>query len=86
MLSDALSSVAVIIAGIVIKYFAIYWIDPILTIFINIIILKSSYGVLKESIDILMQGIPININMEAMERNLLNIRGIKVYIMFIYGD
>lgn len=77
MLSDALSSVAVIIAGIVIKYFTIYWVDPILTIFINIVILKSSYGVLKESIDILMQGTPIDINIVAMEKDLLNIEGIK---------
>ncbi|QAA32731.1 cation diffusion facilitator family transporter [Clostridium manihotivorum] len=77
MLSDALSSVAVIIAGIVIKYFTIYWIDPVLTIFINVVILKSSYGVLKESIDILMQGTPIDTNMEAMEKDLLNIEGIK---------
>lgn len=77
MLSDALSSVAVIIAGIIIKYFSIYWIDPILTILINIVIFKSSYQVLKESIDILMQGTPVNINMDEMERELLTIEGIK---------
>lgn len=77
MLSDALSSVAVVIAGIIIKYFAIYWIDPILTILINVVILKSSYAVLKESIDILMQGTPIDINIEEMEKDLLNIEGIK---------
>lgn len=77
MLSDALSSVAVIIAGIIIKYSSIYWIDPILTILINIVILKSSYEVLKESIDILMQGTPVDINIDELEKELLTMKGIK---------
>lgn len=77
MLSDTLSSVVVIVSGIVIKFFGIYWIDIIFTIIINIVILKSSYEVLKESIDILMQGTPININVDKIIEELLEINGIK---------
>lgn len=77
MLSDALSSVAVIIAGIFIKYFSVYWIDPTLTIFINIVIVKSSYEILKESINILMQGAPVNIDIDKIQNELMNIDDIK---------
>jgi cobalt-zinc-cadmium efflux system protein len=77
MLSDALSSVAVIAAGIIIKYFSIYWIDPVFTILINIVIVRSSYEVLKESIDILMQGTPVNMDIDELKGELLRIEEIK---------
>jgi cobalt-zinc-cadmium efflux system protein len=77
MVSDALSSVAVIIAGVVIKYLSIYWIDPVLTVFINIIIVKSSYEILKESINILMQGTPLNIDIDEINNELSKIGEIK---------
>lgn len=77
LLSDALSSIAVIISGIIIKYLSIYWIDPILTIFINIVILKSSYEVLKESINILMQGTPLNMDVEHIRDIMLKVKEVK---------
>lgn len=77
LLSDALSSVAVIIAGFVIKYLSIYWIDPLLTILINIVIVKSSYEILKESLSILMQGTPESIDIDKIEDKLLKIEEIR---------
>lgn len=77
MLSDALSSVAVIAAGVAIKYLSIYWIDPLLTILINIAIVKSSYEILRESVDILMQGTPLNIDIDEITDELLKIQDIK---------
>lgn len=77
LISDALSSVAVIISGIIIKFTSIYWIDPILTILINIVIIKSSYAVLKESINILMQGAPLDINVDEIGNELLKIEEIN---------
>jgi cobalt-zinc-cadmium efflux system protein len=77
LISDTLSSVAVIISGIIIKFASAYWVDPVFTILINIVIFRASFGVLKESIDILMQGVPLNINVEAISRKLLGIDGIK---------
>lgn len=49
MLSDALISVAVVIAGIFIYYFKIYYIDSILTIVFSVYILFHSYSLLKKS-------------------------------------
>ncbi|AAK80491.1 cobalt-zinc-cadmium efflux system protein [Clostridium acetobutylicum] len=77
MLSDAMASLAVIISGVFIKYFAIYWIDSVLTIFINMLILKSSYNILKESINILMQTTPVNLDMDDVKEQLLKIKEIK---------
>lgn len=49
MLSDALISVAVVIAGIFIYFFEIYYIDSILTLLFSLYILYHSYPLLKKS-------------------------------------
>jgi cobalt-zinc-cadmium efflux system protein len=77
LISDALSSVAVIASGIVIKYAGLYWVDPILTIFINIVIIKSSYSILKESINILMQSTPVDIDIDDINSKLQSIAEVK---------
>jgi cobalt-zinc-cadmium efflux system protein len=58
-----MNSVTVIVSGVIIKYTSIYWVAPVLTVLINVIILKSSYSVLKESINILMQSSIRNISL-----------------------
>ena len=77
LLSDTLSSVAVIVAGILIKFVSAYWVDPVMTVVINLVILRSSYSILKESIDILMQGTPLGIDIDKLCEKLLVIGGIK---------
>jgi cobalt-zinc-cadmium efflux system protein len=76
LLSDMLSSVAVIVAGLLIKFVSVTWIDPILTIFLNLVILRSGFRVLKESIDILMQGTPLHLDGESVARRLADIGGV----------
>lgn len=58
LLGDTVSSVAVITGGLFIYYFNIYWIDPVITVLIGLYLLKETYSVLKEVVDILMQGTP----------------------------
>ncbi|PRR80453.1 cation diffusion facilitator family transporter [Clostridium vincentii] len=86
LISDALSSVGVVIGGILIYYFSIYWVDPLLTIIIAIYILKESYEILKQAINILMQGIPENININELVKELEEIESIKnVHHVHIWG-
>lgn len=69
LFSDAVSSVGVVLGGIAIHYWDMYWIDPVLTIAIGIYILKESYQILMQAIHILMEGAPPNISlMEIQER------------------
>jgi len=48
LFSDAVSSVGVVLGGIAIHFWHIYWIDPALTIAIGIYILKESYQILMQ--------------------------------------
>ena len=62
LFSDSLSSLSVIIGGILIYYFNITIIDPILTFIIGAYVLKEGFEILKKSTDILMEKTPIQIN------------------------
>jgi len=72
LFSDSLSSLGVIIAGILIYYFNISIIDPILTFIIGAYVLKEGFDILKKSTDILMEKTPAQINIleikEAIEK------------------
>jgi cobalt-zinc-cadmium efflux system protein len=70
LFGDTLSSVAVIIGGILIYYFDLYWADPIITILIGIYIIKETWTILKQTIDILMQGSPSGLDLDHIRNDL----------------
>ena len=77
LLSDAVSSVGVIIGGIAIWLWNIYWIDPLLTVLISIYILKESYHILKEALDIVLMASPENISIEDISSKITVMEGVK---------
>lgn len=76
LLSDAVSSAAVIAGGIAIYFFKIYWLDPILTILISIYVLKESFEILTSTLHVLMEGTPSNILMEKVKEVVEQIDGV----------
>ena len=58
MLGDALSSVGVIAAGIILLFTGWTWVDPAMSVLIGLIILAGAWRVLKEAIHILNEGRP----------------------------
>lgn len=76
LLSDAVSSFAVIVGAVFIIYFQIYWIDPLLTILISIYILKETYEIVKESLDILMMSNTTGIDMEELKKVIESVSGV----------
>ncbi|WPC18426.1 cation diffusion facilitator family transporter [Pediococcus inopinatus] len=75
ILSDALSSFGIIIGAIIIQIWKIDLVDPIVTILVSLYILRETWPVLKESIDILMQAAPI-LDYEALKRDMLKEPGV----------
>ncbi|MBN2425115.1 MAG: cation transporter [Calditrichaceae bacterium] len=77
LMSDTFSSVGVVLGGLAIYFFNIYWIDPVLTLIISIYIIKESYSIIKESIDLLMMAAPSNISIPEIEEKLSRINNIN---------
>ena len=70
LLGDTLSSVAVVTGGILIYFFEWYWVDPIITFAIGIYIIIETWRILKESVNILMQASPADINLKQLKKEL----------------
>lgn len=77
LLSDSVSSVAVILGGIAIWFWKIYWIDPLLTLLIGIYIVKESYSILGDAIHVLMEGTPPRIDLEKLQAAVEEIDGVE---------
>lgn len=77
VLGDALGSVGAIVAGLIMLLFQWYMADPIISILVALLILKSAWGVIKQAIHILMEGTPVTIDCEDVKQSLLDIRGVR---------
>lgn len=77
VMGDIAGSVGVLIAGAVIHFTGWLLIDPILSIFIGILILISSLSLLRESLLILMESVPGHINFKDVNEEILSIAGVK---------
>lgn len=72
LIGDSLSSVVVILGGILIFFFNIYWVDPFITVIIGIYILYEAGKILNETIKILMQNTPPELDIETVKNVLEN--------------
>ncbi len=67
LIGDSLSSIVVIIAAVAMQLFNIFWIDPVITILIGIYLIRESYIILQEAVNILMQSAPDNIDLKKIQ-------------------
>lgn len=77
LLSDAVSSCAVIIGAICIMAFNVGWIDPVLTILIALYILKETYDIVKESVDVIMMSSPSEIDINGLQKSIEAVAGVR---------
>ena len=70
VLGDLLGFVVAIVAAGVILWTGWFPIDPLLSILVALLILKSAYGIVRSSAHILLEGTPSNIDLEAMRSDL----------------
>ncbi|WP_458700450.1 cation diffusion facilitator family transporter [Sulfurospirillum sp. 1307] len=77
LLTDVMTSVAVVVGGILMQFFDIFWVDSVVTILIAIYLLKASFGIIKDSINVLMQSSPENVNIEDIRQFVESRKEIK---------
>jgi cobalt-zinc-cadmium efflux system protein len=76
MIGDAISAFGVVIAGIIVVATGWQLADPIVSFLIAALILWSSWGILKESVSILLEGTPAGMDMQAVERCIATVPGV----------
>lgn len=77
LMVDALVSVGVVIAGIIMTYTQWLWVDPFISLIIMIVILASTWKLLRDSLSLSLDAVPSNIKIEKVREEALKLAGIK---------
>lgn len=86
MLADTLVSVGVVVSGGVIWFTHWYWVDTAMSLVIVVVILVSTWNLLKDSIKLSLDGVPSSLDASIIEREIATIKGvISVHHLHIWG-
>lgn len=77
LFSDMLSSIAVLVGGIMMHYWQVVWVDVVLSLIIAIYLIYSSWSLLVKTIKVLMQFTPAGIEVEALANHFKSLDGVK---------
>ncbi|MCI0472272.1 MAG: cation diffusion facilitator family transporter [Ignavibacteria bacterium] len=77
MLTDTLVSASVVISGVLIYYYGIYWLDPLLSIAIAIVVFVMTWKLLIQTIKLSIDAVPDNINTDDVYKYLMSIDNVK---------
>ena len=77
VLTDALGSVGAIVAGGLIWAFGWNWADPVASVVIGILVVYSSWNLLKETVAVLMEGAPGHIDVDAVRDSMVSVPGVE---------
>lgn len=76
VMGDLLGSVGALVAGLVIQFTGWMPADALLSIFVSLLILKSTFSILRESYHFLMEGVPLHIDYLQVGKDLRNVPGV----------
>lgn len=76
LMSDALVSLGLVIAGIIIHYTNWYWLDPVFSIIIAIVILLGTWSLLRHSLRLSLDGVPPDIDIQKIKTAALKVEGV----------
>jgi cobalt-zinc-cadmium efflux system protein len=86
MATDAAVSAAVVLAGLLILLTGLVWLDPLASLAIGIVIVVTTWGLLRESMDLAMDAVPDSVAHDAVHDYLASVPGVlEVHDLHIWG-
>jgi cobalt-zinc-cadmium efflux system protein len=86
MLGDAAASAGVVVAGLLIAATGLLWIDPAVSLLLAALILWSTWGLAKDSVNLALDAVPANIDPIEVDRELRGLEGVvDVHDLHIWG-
>ncbi|MBL0164834.1 MAG: cation transporter [Xanthomonadales bacterium] len=70
VIGDLLGSVGAVAAALVVRYFGWLWADPLISIFVSLLILNSAWRLLRRSAHILLEGVPEGVDVDELRRQV----------------
>jgi cobalt-zinc-cadmium efflux system protein len=86
LLADALVSLGVVMAGLVMMFTDWYWLDPLISLVIVAVIVIGTWGLLRESLQLALNAVPAHIDASAVEDYLRKCSGVTdIHDLHIWG-
>lgn len=76
VIGDALGSVGAIGAGLIMMYTGWYYADPLVSVVIGILVLLSSWRLLRDTVHVLLEGVPVEIDLKELKQTMLEVQGV----------
>jgi cobalt-zinc-cadmium efflux system protein len=76
VLTDALGSVGAIVGGLLIWSFGWFWADPVVSVLIGVLVIYSSWALLKETVAVLMEEAPRSIDVDRVRQSMISVNGL----------
>lgn len=84
--SDLIGSIGVIVGGIIIYFTGWAWVDTIVAVGIGLWVLPRTWILLKESLNLLLEGVPLGIDIEEVEKEILSQKGVvSLHDLHLWG-
>jgi cobalt-zinc-cadmium efflux system protein len=77
MAADALVSLGVVVAGALILFYGFNWIDPLVSLLIATVIFLSTWGLLRDSLNLAVDAVPRNVDPAAVREYLSGLPGVR---------
>src|SRR5581483_4242937 len=76
LMGDVISTIGAVIAGVIIYFTKAEWLDPFVSVLIGLLILWNAFGILRETVDILLESTPRDVNMKTMVDDITKVKGV----------
>ena len=86
MMADAAISGGVVVTGVIIMVFGLLWIDPAVSLVISVLVILGTWGLLRDSVNLALHGVPEGIDIDQVKAHLGAIEGVtEVHDLHIWG-
>ena len=76
LMGDVISTLGAVIAGVIIYLTGANWLDPLVSVLIGFLILYNAWGILRDSVEILLEATPRDIDTSKLVRDVLQVKGV----------
>lgn len=76
LMGDVISTIGAVIAGVIIFFTKANWLDPFVSVLIGFLILYNAWGILRETVDILLESTPRDLDMKKMVKDITSVDGV----------
>ena len=77
VVADILGSIGAIFAGLIMSFTEWFIVDPLISIMIGVLIFYSSGKLIRDSVNVLLEGVPSHIDVSVLERRILELKDVK---------